>query len=144
MPHYNAERWWCICCEKLTTIEKNPQWQKDGCPSEWEDDRYKDRYGEWLVRCADCKKQHFQQSGYECPECGCPSGDPYNELGNPEYKPPEGCIFEDFNGSKLLEIVNYGYNYSKAVVFGGNPVDWLEKWRCGICGTEYEFENSNC
>lgn len=46
--------------------------------------------------------------------------------------------------TSLIKRSDPEYNYGKAMQFGGNPMDWVEKHKCPTCDTEFEFENSNC
>lgn len=118
-PRYKeGAQLYCDWCGEITSVEANPAWVADGRPLRWDDHR---SY-EWVIRCASCKRRIFQSSGFECDNCGAwPAED----------------------DSDVLERTKPSYNRAIAMEYGGQPLDWDEKRRCRICGTEFWMHNAN-
>lgn len=108
-----TKRWYCECCRKITPIERNTEWSGD----------YKGKKPapDWFARCKVCKKQHWQSSGFECPNCGWDEADEVSmiECGEPQ-------------------LAQWA-----AMEFGGNPMNWEETHKCPKCKTIFTFKNSN-
>lgn len=66
-----------------------------------------------------------------------------NELPYSDYQCPKCGRWSD-DDITLVERSPAEYNYGKACEFGGTPLDWTETHKCPDCGTEWEFDNSNC
>jgi hypothetical protein len=134
-PHFDTEKWWCESCQAMTPVEKNPEWESDGCP-----DRFFKEYP-WFVRCQQCQSRHHQLSEFGCPQCGCIPDNDDGEAYDLVIHKHE--VYEDRHGCKLIKVSEPRYNASVAMQYGGNPVDWEETWICGCCGEEFAIVNAN-
>ncbi len=111
-----VKRWYCLCCDKRTPIELNPQWVADGKPLKWE----APTDYEWFARCRYCKNKFYPDS-YGCDNCG---------YSNSEQEP--------------LKIENHRYNSYYSYEFGVTGYDWDELHQCAKCRTKYWISNSSC
>jgi hypothetical protein len=108
-----TKRWYCRYCEKRTPIERNPEWDGsfEGVG----------KAPEWFVRCAYCKEKHWQNSGFDCPNCGWDDADEFSVIecgepvsaGGPPWDIPSGAL------------------------------DWEETHKCPKCRHVFSFVNSN-
>ncbi len=64
-PYKDVTEWYCRCCDKWTKIMFNPEWEKDGKPTEWKGKDY-----EWFVCCKKCGDKYYSGFEYYCPKCG--------------------------------------------------------------------------
>lgn len=115
-PHsLDTVRWFCSTCERITPIERNPEWDKtfkgEGIAPKW------------FVRCLVCKHKHLQTIGSDCSNCG------YG-----------GC---DLEAGTLISATKPEYSYAAAMEFGGTPENWQETHKCPKCRTIFTFGNSN-
>ena len=107
-----TKKWYCPCCEAVTDIERNPEWN-----GEYRGERPAPK---WFVRCIECGWEYYQSSGYDCPDCG------WNDL------PDEA-----------LEYTQPVSNMGASMQFGGNPMNWDEKYHCPFCDKDFWISNGN-
>lgn len=106
-------RWYCQDCGELTAVERNSKW--DGS---FEGTR---PAPEWFVRCAICKSKHWQNSGYDCPECGWDGAGESSLVECEEPTPAGGPPWDTPSGA----------------------LDWAETHLCPMCGYTFSFVNGN-
>lgn len=119
-----TKRWYCGNCKKRTPIERNPEW--DG---EFRGERPAPK---WFTRCKYCKSNHWQNTEYECPNCGWDEN--YDDY------------WEDENGIMHLpdNMISCGKPYYVPNAEGWNRHDWEETWKCPKCKTIFSYTNSDC
>lgn len=67
-----------------------------------------------------------------------------NDEGYAKYRCPTCGWWPQDEKVNLVNRSDPVYNESKALEFGGNPLDWTETWKCPHDGTVFTVENSNC
>jgi rubredoxin len=50
---------------------------------------------------------------------------------------------ESLDRAEMISCSEERFVYAVAIEYGGNPVEWDETWKCPVCDTVFEFQNSN-
>ena len=96
--------------------------------------------------CQECGFRHSNYHTYNCPDCGSEPIDdePYCEVEECTKDLECGdCPHLKIEKGTLIKATEPEYCYGTAIMYGGNPCDWVETHKCWRCGTVYEFSNSN-
>jgi predicted RNA-binding Zn-ribbon protein involved in translation (DUF1610 family) len=124
-PLYHSELWYCDLCDKRTPVELDAEWVAAGKPVNFSTSA--------VAHCAVCGNTLMEPTEYDCPNCGW-SGDIGDYLvpdkHNPNKLKESGPLIHVSN----THIENVG-EYTARM--------WTEEWKCPMCGTEFEYENSD-